>query len=111
MNRVIKLRSWSLVGEIMLCNDVVIHSLGMILDSKNHVVMQFTGLTDKNGVEIFEGDIIECWGYNLVVKWVDSDASFFAESFDQSICESGQEWGGDCEVIGNIYQNPELLKQ
>lgn len=79
-------------------------------DEFSHV-MQFTGLNDINGVEIYEGDIIECWGYELVVKWIDSDASFFAESFDQSICESGQEWGFVCEVIGNIYQNPELLNK
>lgn len=73
-------------------------------------IMQFTGLHDKNGVEIYEGDIIACWGSILKIVWNESDASFFADSSDESIYESGQEWGGNCTVIGNIHETPELLK-
>ena len=70
---------------------------------------QFTGLTDKKGSNIYEGDIIECWAYHLQIVWDKTDAAFFAESSDKHIYESGQEWSDNCEVIGNIYQNKELL--
>jgi uncharacterized phage protein (TIGR01671 family) len=73
-------------------------------------IMQFTGLLDANGVEIYEGDVVSIWGRNLKIEFDESDASFFAVTQDYTICESGQEWGGNCKVIGNIYENPELLE-
>jgi hypothetical protein len=73
-------------------------------------VMQFTGLLDANGVEVYEGDLIDWMGGIFCIKWEDSDASFFAVRIDEIIAESGQEWADSCVVIGNSYQNPELLK-
>lgn len=70
----------------------------------HETVGQFTGLTDKNGKKIFEGDIIEWdeleWGskHREVVTW---DYNLFAIRKD--------DWGEWCEVIGNIHDNPELI--
>lgn len=78
----------------------------------NIPVMQFTGLTDKSGVNIFEGDICrDSEGKYMVVSWSKKFASWvlnrkgwaFSHWFGES-CNPE-----DVEVVGNIYDNPELL--
>lgn len=77
-------------------------------------VGQYTGLKDKNGREIYEGDIISARGIILTVKYI--GGVFFACNVDSNIdkyplyilCEWENESG--CEIIGNIHDNPELLK-
>lgn len=78
-------------------------------------VGQYTGLTDKNGTKIFEGDILSTGNtdeYLGVVEW-DSDNTGLAVLFD-GMFESFRELlfidEVKVEVIGNIYDNPELLK-
>ena len=80
-------------------------------------VGQFTGLTDKNRQKIFEGDILrDGKGCDGVVTYIESVACFMA------VCDMNDAWGlneGDpkrppqlqyTEIIGNIHDNPELLK-
>lgn len=79
-----------------------------------NTVGQYTGLKDKNGREIYEGDIISARGIILTVKYI--GGVFFACNVDSNIdkyplyilCEWENESG--CEIIGNIHNNPELLK-
>ena len=116
MNRIIKFRAY--VQEYLPHKEAAtmvysdkLGGIGFFFNNfEDDPVMQFTGLRDVDGVEIYEGDIILSWGYHLEVLWEESDASFFAVSADGRIQESGQEWDNNCKVIGNIYQNPELLK-
>ncbi len=80
-------------------------------------VGQYTGLTDKNGKRIFEGDIVftehgsihEEDG-NAVIEW-DEDTARFVVKWDGLICDFDNFYGHDLEVIGNIHDNPELLNQ
>lgn len=74
-------------------------------------VSQFTGLCDKNGVKIFEGDIIKYFDDWIGKIEYDSDSALFVVSFvDGDDDNFGRVSCGDCEVIGNIYDNPELLE-
>nr|DAP23982.1 MAG TPA: YopX protein [Caudoviricetes sp.] len=84
-------------------------------DMKEYELMQSTGLKDKNGKEIFEGDIVDYKGREAVVKWHGSYASFIYRFVD-GLQERVSEWDPlflacyHFEVIGNIYENPELLE-
>ena len=92
---------------------------GKILGVNTHAdeieLMQSTGLKDKNGKEIFEGDIVDYKGREAVVKWHGSYASFIYRFVD-GLKERVSEWDPlflacyHFEVIGNIYENPELLE-
>lgn len=75
-------------------------------------VGQFTGLTDRNGVKIFEGDIIEytdgCNDWLGAVKYASDDAQFVVRFIGGDVESFDNLYIGDCEVIGNIYDNPEF---
>ena len=76
------------------------------------ILMQYTGLRDKNGKEIYEGDIVQTYftekikGGKAVVKYIERS---FCMSQNQDDTEMDCVWFNLCEVIGNIYENPELL--
>ncbi len=83
--------------------------------TSNLELMQFTGLTDKNSVEIYEGDIVKCpHGWLGIVRYYSSVAHFACEEIiTRRVNSHGpifDEWE-DLEVIGNIYETPELLNK
>ena len=81
---------------------------GYFCDSKT--VGQYTGLKDKNGLtKIFEGDVIKRRGENFIVYW-DEECAGFYPFYDQDNPIGYGVIGEESEVIGNIHDNPELLK-
>lgn len=78
------------------------------IEVDGETVGQFTGMLDKYGMPIFEGDIIQWYGFNLEVKFIVD--GWFAETADESIMEAGQEWESSCSVLGNIHQHVHLLE-
>jgi uncharacterized phage protein (TIGR01671 family) len=78
---------------------------------------QYTGLTDKNGTKIFEGDIIQdgnCEYNKYVVEYSPERGGYlpFAHGDGCGCCETATLYDSTCHtVIGNIYDNPELMKE
>jgi hypothetical protein len=112
------------INEIDLCWGGICES--DCFDFKDVILMQSTGLYDKNGKEIFEGDIVKRDGIKRpeVVRfgeWIDVDTLGFEEQYIGFYFESEHEgqkrlysveskFNNLCKVIGNIYENPELLE-
>ena len=71
-------------------------------------VGQYTGLTDKNGVKIFEGDILKFRSGIYSVEW-DNEHSKFLQR-DGQFSREFHIWIEKSEIVGNIHDNPELLK-
>ena len=78
-------------------------------------VGQFTGLLDKNGKKIFEGDIVEIYWHNkktmkAVVKFNERLRGFWCYRSDIPTYSLGSWASAELEVIGNIHDNPELME-
>ena len=116
-------------GDLHLkCNHPHIH-----VDSRSKywididTIGQFTGLYDKNGKEIYEGDIVK-WTFFFyigsevqkdlvgIIKWYQGGFIFDVIKHDieeagfYGISDLSTDTESDCEIIGNIYDNPELMK-
>ena len=110
--REIKFRAWDCESRHLLdwediCSDVETEGFPMfdhIFRQDHYILMQYTGLKDKNGVEIYEGDILEASGDSgKVIR-----AGRFSVRWDIN-CFSVPRLSWLYFVIGNIYQDPDLL--
>lgn len=87
-----------------------------IRQNDNFILMQFTGLKDKNGKEIYEGDFLKCHRPNekltFIAKVEYKDARFVIQDLKQEdLYWDFNVWTVlAIEIIGNIYENPELIQ-
>ena len=146
MNHTIKIRGKSIYGDEWLLgslikieedryavipnlNDIEIgKSIGMY-EVCPETVGQFTGLLDKNGKEIYEGDIVEwsffsydCHGEQVYylkgyIEWHQGGFIFnvtgndFENAFFYAISDLNIDTESDVKILGSIYDNPELIKE
>ena len=131
MNRIIKFRAWHkdrMIPWVENLEDgtggVRMYFSQMIID-KEIELMQFTGLADKNGVEIYEGDIIR-YGWEGVPNHWTKPVTFEIGQFGVNwnpyemmkhkplseiiLIDRGNRINPNFEVIGNVWENSELLK-
>jgi uncharacterized phage protein (TIGR01671 family) len=112
MNREIKFRAWD--GKEMRYDGLMVRIDGAGVASNKpeaYELMQSTGLKDKNGKEIYEGDILEDNNYpedgisRAIVQFDDEDGGWTTNPW-----KLGGRQFDDYEVVGNVYENAELLK-
>jgi len=126
MKREIKFRAWNKRDGYMLDDAIYFKSdmsevalwNGLVYPEydkqiwKETILMQFTGLLDKNGKEIYEGDILE--HLDSTYEGSDDNECFIGvveyDTTNATFRSSGEDFARErIEVIGNIYENPELI--
>ena len=124
--REIKFRAWvkekKAIFEVILI-DYVTKKVTYLLERVRHLLsirdakfndvelMQYTGLKDKNEKEIYEGDIFHIGSKKIlyVVEWI--DCGLKGRQIKNKSWIGLDYWKDDIEVIGNIYENPEVIKK
>lgn len=122
MSREIKFRAWSNEHN-RYCDFVTldengrwigwIKSNGVYLTTLDIVLEQDTGLKDKNGKKICEGDIVKMPDWRLKPKFEVVRFTKLSCGFEPFVCGCMECWapdGEEVEVIGNMHENPELLE-
>lgn len=128
MKRIIKFRAWAPEMSLMIDHESLVNNAwNPLLMQKSWHFMQSTGLKDKNEKEIYEGDIIEGFrkgsnsdrSYKGVIEWKQDQCGWVIHC-GKYILEilslategnDGQTILSSFQIIGNIYDNPELLNQ
>lgn len=115
MNREIKFRAWDAVDEKMYLFDLIdlrqdqeksdMSNLFLSYDSTH--IMQYTGIKDENGKEIYEGDIMKTPAGIGLIKWDKCFIVYWGKEDYTTLHDTPYKY---IEVIGNIYENPELLQ-
>nr|DAP94412.1 MAG TPA: YopX protein [Caudoviricetes sp.] len=109
------LRVKALVFEKDKTRCVCGYSFDFYLEDENATIMQSTGLVDKNGKEVFVGDIIKCTRGCLHEVYIEKEygGTYFGgmPAVYLKDLREGYAWTEHEEIIGNIYENPELLEE
>lgn len=127
MSRVNKYRAWNIEKKIMcydnedgnrscwdgvFCSDVGMVNNRLNSEFSGYEYMQYIGIEDKNGKEIYEKDVVLIDGEDeyFVVEW-DSNTARFVMNSETLTVDFDNYWGYQVEVIGNIHENADLLKE
>lgn len=106
--REIKFRAWNDSQKVMINWDTIVESKSLqeLIELEHIVVMQYTGLQDSKGVDIYEGDCLMMFDgeYLATSKFIRGAFRFIGNGLPYSYYRE------HCEVVGNINSNPELLQ-